>query len=130
MKAPETGHALGVDLLVQQSTIAEAARATGWSPRMLRYLDATGTLAPRRTRSAYRLYGPGELELLRRLASLRKRFGLALTDVAFAAQLRRDPELRRELDRWLAAARDDSGWRPREAWLDWEQRKHERLLAA
>jgi len=42
---------------------------------------------------------------------------------AFAARLRREPELRKAVDGWLAGA-DDL------AWVEWEQRKHERLLAA
>ncbi|MGD0167275.1 MAG: MerR family transcriptional regulator [Gaiellaceae bacterium] len=115
---------------MKEVAIAEAARATGWSPRMLRYLEAAGILVPPRTPSAYRLYGPHELELLRRLDSLRKRFRLALTDIAFAARLRRETELRRELENWLEDARTDLRQRPPSAWLDWEQRKHERLMAA
>ena len=42
--------------------------------------------------------------------------------MAFAARLRREPELRAAVDTWLAG----SG----AAWMEWEQRKHERLLAA
>jgi hypothetical protein len=38
--------------------------------------------------------------------------------------LRREPGLRVALDGWLAAAADAGSW------IDWEQRKHERLLAA
>src|SRR4051812_32244109 len=106
--------------------IGEAARQSGWSPRMLRYLDSAGILAGARSPGRYRLYGATDVELLRRLAALRKRFGFALTDVAFAVRLRREPLLRRELERWLAEAhRDDEV-----AWLDWEQRKHSQLLAA
>jgi len=46
-----------------------------------------------------------------------------LTDVAFAARLEREPELRAAV--WNLAGKA----RPLSA-LDWEQRKHERLLAA
>jgi DNA-binding transcriptional MerR regulator len=111
---------------VAGTTIGEAAERSGWSPRMLRYLDSAGILAGQRSASRYRLYGDAEIALLRRLAELRTRFGFALTDVAFAVRLRREPLLRRELSRWLAEAhRDDQV-----AWLDWEQRKHAQLLAA
>ena len=105
-------------------TVSEAAARTGWSARMLRYLEQHGLVAPRRTRSGYRLYGLRELNQLRALAELRRRFGLDLAEITFAARLRRDGELRAAVDGWLAAAADTSSW------IEWEQRKHERLLAA
>jgi|SRR5579884_1790117 len=105
-------------------TVSDAAAATGWSARMLRYLEQHGLVVPRRTPSGYRLYGLGELNQLRALAALRRRFGVEPAQVAFAARLRRDHELATALDGWLAAA-DDAG-----SWIEWEQRKHERLLAA
>ena len=64
-----------------------------------------------------------ELNQLRSLADLRRRFGLEISDLVFAARLRREPDLRKAVDGWLAGA-DDL------AWVEWEQRKHERLLAA
>jgi MerR family transcriptional regulator, copper efflux regulator len=106
-------------------TVGEAAARTGWSPRMLRYLERTGLVVPARSRSGYRLYGLRELNALRSLRELRSRFGLELTDVAFAARLRREPGLRAAVDSWLVGTDDTSS-----AWVEWEQRKHERLLAA
>jgi DNA-binding transcriptional MerR regulator len=103
--------------------VGEAAQRTGWSARMLRYLERLGLVVPARTESRYRLYGLRELNQLRALAELRKRHGLEISDLVFAARLRREPELRRAVDGWLAGA-DDL------AWVEWEQRKHERLLAA
>jgi MerR family copper efflux transcriptional regulator len=103
-------------------TVGAAARATGWSPRMLRYLERIGLVSPVRTHAGYRVYGLRELNQLRALRDLRARFDLELTDVAFAARLRRDPDLRCAVDRWLSGSGVDA--------LDWEQRKHERLLAA
>jgi len=103
--------------------VGQAAAHTGWSPRMLRYLERTGLVVPRRTESGYRAYGLLELNQLRSLARLRRHFKVELTDIAFAARLRREPELRRAVDGWLAGA-DDL------AWVEWEQRKHEKLLAA
>jgi MerR family copper efflux transcriptional regulator len=105
-------------------TVSAAAQATGWSPRMLRYLEQQGLVVPRRTGAGYRLYGLAELNQLRGLAELRRRHGIDPGDVAFAARLRREAELRAELDAWLAAAADAGSW------IEWEQRKHERLLAA
>jgi DNA-binding transcriptional MerR regulator len=90
---------------------------------MLRYLERAGLVIPPRTASGYRLYGLRELNQLRTLAALRRTFDLEISDLVFGARLRREPELRRAVDGWLAGA-DDL------AWVEWEQRKHERLLAA
>ena len=89
---------------------------------MLRYLERSGLVVPRRTRSGYRLYGLLELNQLRSLQELRRRFRVELRELAFAARLRREPDLRAAVDTWLAGAELSA--------LDWEQRKHERLLAA
>ena len=105
-------------------TVGAAAAETGWSARMLRYLEAQGLVVPTRTPAGYRVYGLPELNRLRSLRDLRRRFALELTDLAFARRLRREPELKRAVDSWLATA-DDAG-----SWVEWEQRKHERLLAA
>jgi DNA-binding transcriptional MerR regulator len=106
-------------------TVSAAADQTGWSPRMLRYLEEAGLVVPQRTRAGYRTYGLGELNQLAALRRLRERFGVELSELAFAARLRRDPELRGHVDAWLAGAE-----RGCPAWVEWEQRKHERLLAA
>ena len=103
--------------------VGEAAARTAWSPRMLRYLERLGLVVPNRSSAGYRLYGLRELNRLRSLAELRGRFGLEISDLLFAARLRREPELRQAVDGWLAGV-DDL------AWVEWEQRKHERLLAA
>ncbi|MDP8910592.1 MAG: MerR family transcriptional regulator [Actinomycetota bacterium] len=110
---------------MQGLTVSDAAARTGWSPRMLRYLEAAGLVVPPRTASGYRVYGLRELNQLRSLKDLRNRFGLELTDVAFAARLRREPPLRAAVETWLAGTDAASA-----AWVEWEQRKHERLLAA
>src|SRR5437879_120897 len=68
-------------------TINEAARTTGWSPRMLRYVERAGLVTPGRSRSGYRLYGPAELQRLRTLKELLVRFDVGLSDMAFAARL-------------------------------------------
>ena len=74
---------------MQALTIHEAARDTGWSARMLRYVERTGLVVPERSPAGYRLYGPGELQRLRTLKELLARFELGLSDVAFAARLAR-----------------------------------------
>ena len=84
--------------------VSQAAARTGWSARMLRYLERAGLVVPSRTPAGYRLYGLRELNQLRALAELRRRFGLGIGDIAFAARLRREPELRAR-DRRLARRR-------------------------
>jgi MerR family transcriptional regulator, copper efflux regulator len=106
-------------------TVGAAAKATGWSPRMLRYLEQLQLVVPRRSLSGYRLYGLRELSRLSSLRQLQDRFGIQLGDLAFAGRMRREPGLRRAVDHWLAGS--DAGVAD---WVDWEQRKHERLLAA
>ena len=109
---------------MQVLNVGEAAARTGWSARMLRYLEAVGLVVPERTRSGYRVYGESELLQLRELRLLRERFGLELDEVAFAARLRREPDLRAALDTWMRSAG------PGADWVEWEQRKHERLITA
>jgi MerR family transcriptional regulator, copper efflux regulator len=111
-------------------TIHEAAETTGWSPRMLRYVGRTGLVTPARSQSGYRLYGPAELQRLRTLKELLGRFELGLSDVAFAARMDSDVELRAAVQEWLEA----KPRRPEDVdpadWLSFEQEKHQRLLAA
>ena len=104
------------------TTVGDAAATTGWSPRMLRYLERTGLVVPRRTAAGYRVYGLLELNQLRSLKTLRRRFGVELRELAFAARLHKEPDLRNAVATWLAGTDLTA--------LDWEQRKHERLLAA
>jgi DNA-binding transcriptional MerR regulator len=105
-------------------TVGVAAAESGWSARMLRYLEAHGLVVPRRTGAGYRLYGLSEVNRLRTLRDLRDRFGVELAELSFARRLRREADLREAVDAWLAAG-DDA-----RSWVEWEQRKHERLLAA
>ena len=110
-------------------TINEAAATTGWSPRMLRYIESAGLIELPRTDSGYRLFGPGELQRLRTLRELLARFDCALSDVAFARRLNADPELRTHVDRWFAERPQLPEGVASGDWLSFEQDKHERLLA-
>jgi DNA-binding transcriptional MerR regulator len=111
-------------------TINEAAATTGWSPRMLRYVEQAGLVAPARSSSGYRLYGAAQLQRLRTLKELLARFDVGLSDVAFAARIERDPELREAVARWLASEARRPDDVDAEDWLGFEQDKHEKLLAA
>lgn len=111
---------------MQELTVKTASAQSGWSPRMLRYIETAGLVVPKRTAGGFRLYGLRQLNQLRSLAELRRRFGVGLDDLTFAMRLRRDPELRAAVDTWVAGS--DAATAP--AWVEWEQRKHERLLTA
>src|SRR5579859_6988775 len=84
-------------------TIHQAAATTSWSPRMLRYLERVGLLAPPRTAGGYRVYGAGELQRLRTLRELLEQHRIGLSDVAFAKRLRDDPQLADAVSGWLEA---------------------------
>src|SRR5947199_10742725 len=111
-------------------TIHEAAETTGWSARMLRYVERTGLVNPARSTSGYRLYGPAQLQRLRTLKELLTRFDIGLSDVAFAARLSTSEDLRDAVRAWL----EDEAQRPEDVspgdWLRFEQEKHQRLLTA
>jgi len=110
--------------------IGEASRRSGWSPRMLRYLEDERLVVPGRSTAGYRRYGVRELNQLRGLAELRRGFGVELTEVAFALRLRREPDLRAAVETWLAGTNVPASEHVAPAWVEWEQRKHERLLAS
>jgi MerR family transcriptional regulator, copper efflux regulator len=110
-------------------TIHEAAQTTGWSPRMLRYVERVGLVAPERSSAGYRLYGPAELQRLRTLRELLDEHDLGLSDVAFALRLGSDTELRAAVDGWFEARAERPEHVPPPDWLRWEQEKHTKLLA-
>jgi DNA-binding transcriptional MerR regulator len=111
-------------------TIHEAATTTGWSPRMLRYIESIGLVEPARSGAGYRLYGAPELQRLRTLRELLDRFEVGLGEIGFAQRLRRDADLRAAVERWLEAQPRRPEHVAAADWLRWEQDKHERLLAA
>jgi MerR family transcriptional regulator, copper efflux regulator len=110
-------------------TIHEAAETTGWSPRMLRYVERVGLVEPKRSGSGYRLYGPAELQRLRTLRELLEQHEIGLSDVAFTLRLRQDAQLRGAVDGWLEATAERPEHVPAPDWLRWEQEKHSKLLA-
>jgi DNA-binding transcriptional MerR regulator len=110
-------------------TIHEAAQTTGWSARMLRYVERTGLVIPARSASGYRLYGPAQLQRLRTLKELLQAFDIQLSDVAFAAAMAGNVELRDAVNGWLEAQPHRPENLEDEDWLRFEQDKHERLLA-
>jgi DNA-binding transcriptional MerR regulator len=95
---------------------------------MLRYLEQEGLVVPDRTDSGYRRYGIRELNQLMTLAELRTRYGVELVEIEFALRLRREPALRAAVETWLAGTAVPEPEQASPAWVEWEQRKHERLL--
>jgi DNA-binding transcriptional MerR regulator len=60
--------------------ISEVVRRTGLTSRALRFYEARGLVAPLRTYSGRRLYGPGELERINQVVALKKA-GLTLAQI-------------------------------------------------
>lgn len=111
-------------------TITEAAETTGWSPRMLRYIERIGLIEPPRSGAGYRNYGPAELQRLRTLRELLAGHDIGLGDVAFALRLHNEAELKEVVESWLETKPARPAGVTAGDWLRWEQLKHERLLAA
>jgi MerR family copper efflux transcriptional regulator len=108
--------------------INEAAQTTGWSARMLRYVERTGLVTPARSPAGYRLYGPAQLQRLRTLKELLTRFDLGLSDVAFASRMSTDPDLRDAVQSWLETEASRPEHVDADDWLTFEQAKHQKLL--
>lgn len=111
-------------------TINEAAETTGWSPRMLRYIERLGLIEPARSGGGYRLFGPAELQRLRTLRELLTTYDVGLGEIGFALRLRRDRALRDAVEAWFEAEPARPQHVPASDWLRWEQDKHSKLLAA
>ena len=96
---------------------------------MLRYVEQSGLVTAARSPSGYRLYGPEQLQRLRTLKELLRRFDIGLSDVAFAARMTESEELRDAVQAWLIAEAERPPHVRADDWLRFEQEKHERLLA-
>jgi adenosylhomocysteinase len=82
-------------------SMQQAAAATGWSPRMLRYLEQAGLVAALRTPGGHRHYGPRQIERLTQLRALLDEHGLGIGEIAFELRMRTDPALARAVDDWF-----------------------------
>ena len=97
---------------------------------MLRYLEGRrGWSSPRAAPVEYRRYGIRELNQLNALADLRARFdvgaaGSSSSHCVFGASPHCGPQSRRGSPARTSRASDETS----PAWVEWEQRKHERLL--
>jgi adenosylhomocysteinase len=86
---------------MQSLTIQQAAETTGWSQRMLRYLEQAGLVAALRSPGGHRHYGPRQIERLQGLRELIDRHNLGITEIAFELRMRTDPRLARAVDDWF-----------------------------
>ena len=72
----------------QPLDIRDVVRLTGLTSRALRFYEARGLVAPLRTYSGRRLYGPGELERINQIVAM-KRAGLTLSQIGALTRDRR-----------------------------------------
>jgi adenosylhomocysteinase len=86
---------------MQSMSIQQAAEATGWSQRMLRYLEQAGLVAALRTAGGHRHYGPRQIERLQKLRELIDEHDLGITEIAFELRMRTDPVVARAVDGWF-----------------------------
>jgi adenosylhomocysteinase len=86
---------------MQSLTIQQAAEATGWSQRMLRYLEQAGLVAALRSAGGHRHYGPRQIERLQGLRELIDGHGIGITEIVFELRMRTDPLLARAVDDWF-----------------------------
>ena len=84
--------------------IRDVVRRTGLTSRALRFYEARGLVAPLRTHTGRRLYGPAELERIAQILAL-KRAGLSLAQIQ-RLTAKRPLDLKRLIDAQLAAIAD------------------------
>lgn len=117
-------------------TIHEAAQTTGWSARMLRYVEQLGLVTAPRSTAGYRLYGPAQLQRLRTLHELLEQHQVSLAEIGFARRLRQEPALTGDLQAWFDSepavppGTDPQHELPDADWLAFEQSKHQQLLTS
>jgi adenosylhomocysteinase len=84
-------------------TMQQAAEATGWSQRMLRYIEQVGLIATQRTAGGHRLYGARQIDRLTSLRALIAEYDIGLTDIAFEFRMRTEAGLSHAVDDWFGA---------------------------
>jgi adenosylhomocysteinase len=84
-------------------TMQQASEATGWSQRMLRYIEQAGLVTAQRTAGGHRLYGARQIDRLRTLRELIEQHDIGLTEVAFEFRMRTEAALSQAVDGWFGA---------------------------
>jgi DNA-binding transcriptional MerR regulator len=108
-------------------TIGAAARALGSTPRMLRYREALGLLAPAGRTGGRRWFGERELTAAAYAADLEARYDISPKALAFALRVLSEPGVEVEVRRLGMLARRLTPPAPI-AVLDYEAEKARRLL--
>ena len=106
--------------------IAEAAQRLRTTPRMLRYREALGLLAPRRGGGRRRVYGDRDLLAAAYAADLEERYDVTPKAIAFALRVLSEPQAAADVRR-LGVLVQRVAPSPTEA-LDFESAKARRLL--
>ncbi len=107
-------------------SIGAAARRLGTTPRMLRYREALGLLAPGRPSGNRRAYGDRELAAAAYAGALEDRYDVTPKALAFALRMFTDPDAAADVRR-LGVLAQRVAPTPIEA-LDFESQKARRLL--
>jgi hypothetical protein len=106
--------------------VGPAAVRLGTTPRMLRYAESIGLLAPARTAAGYRSYGERDLLAFALAGELGAAYRVTPAAVAFGLRVLAEPALAARLGTLAGlAARPD---RSSAGMLDFEQEKARRLL--
>ena len=77
--------------------ISEAAERLGTTPRMLRYRESLGLLAPRRQGGARRDFGARDLIAAQRAMDLEERYGVQPAALAFALRVLAEPDVAQDV---------------------------------
>jgi MerR family transcriptional regulator, copper efflux regulator len=104
--------------------VGEAARRLGTSPRMLRYAEQLGLVAPARSPGGYRAYGRRDLLAAALALELQARHRVTPAALAFGLRAVSDPEVAADLRQLARLGRHPD---PAAA-LDFETDKARRLL--
>src|SRR3954470_14763429 len=86
---------------MQSLTIQQAADATGWSQRMLRYLEQAGLVAALRTAGGHRHYGTRQIERLQKLRELVDAHRRGIPGLPFELRVPPAPQPARAVDDWF-----------------------------
>lgn len=84
--------------------IADAAARLGTTPRMLRYRESLGLLAPRRSGGARRVFGAREMLAARQVIDLERRYGVPPGALAFAVRALTEPQVAADVRTLVAAS--------------------------
>jgi DNA-binding transcriptional MerR regulator len=110
-----------------RENVGQAAARLGTTPRMLRYAEQLGLVAPARSGGNYRVYGERDLLAAAYAGALAAAYEVTPAALRFALRALNEPEVAARL-RALARLGGHGGQPARSAALDFETSKARRLL--